>query len=54
MAKILIIDERLDWWTDLKPDLEAQHVFKIWSFDNEIVDFLKKEEYEIILLSFEL
>ena len=54
MAKILIIDERLDWWTDLKPDLEAHHVFKTWSVDIDIVDFLKKEEYEIILLSFQL
>ena len=54
MAKILIIDEHLDWWTDLKPDLEAHHVFKTWSVDNDIVDFLKKEEYEIILLSFQL
>ena len=54
MAKILILDERLDWWTDLKPDLEAHHVFKTWSVDNDIVDFLKKEEYEIILLSFQL
>jgi DNA-binding NtrC family response regulator len=54
VAKILIIDERLDWWTDLKPDLEAHHVFKTWSADNDIVNFLKKEEYEIILLSFQL
>jgi DNA-binding NtrC family response regulator len=54
VAKILIIDERLDWWTDLKPDLEALHVFKTWSADTDIVDFLKKEEYEIILLSFQL
>ena len=54
MAKILIIDERLDWWTDLKPDLETHHVFNTWSVDNDIVDFLKKEEYEIILLSFQL
>ena len=42
MAKILIIDERLDWWTDLKPDLEARHVFKTWSVDSDIVDYLKR------------
>ena len=54
MAKILIIDENLDWWTNLKNDLEAHHVFNTWSFDNDIVDFLKKEEFEIILLSFQL
>jgi DNA-binding NtrC family response regulator len=54
VAKILIIDERLDWWTDLKPDLEAHHIFKTWSADNDIADYLKKEEYEIILLSFQL
>jgi DNA-binding NtrC family response regulator len=54
VAKILIIDERLDWWTDLKPDLEAHHLFKTWSVELDIVDYLKKEEYEIILLSFQL
>ena len=54
MAKILIIDENLDWWADLKNDLEAHHVFRTWSFGNDIVDFLKKEEFEIILLSFQL
>jgi DNA-binding NtrC family response regulator len=54
VAKILIIDERLDWWTDLKPDLEAHHIFKTWPVDIDIADYLKKEEYEIILLSFQL
>ena len=54
MAKILIIDERLDWWAELKTDLEPHHVFKFWSVGNDIVDFLKKEEFEIILLSFQL
>ena len=54
MAKILIIDENLDWWTVLKTDLESHHVFKIWSIGSDITDTLKTEEYEIILLSFQL
>jgi DNA-binding NtrC family response regulator len=54
VAKILIIDERLDWWTNFKLDLEAHHVFKTWPVDIDIADYLKKEEYEIILLSFQL
>jgi len=54
VAKILIIDENLDWWTVLKTDLESHHVFKIWSIGSDITDTLKTEEYEIILLSFQL
>ncbi len=54
MAKILIIDDRLDWWTDLKADLEPHHAFKFWSVGNDITDCLKKEEYEIILLNIQL
>jgi DNA-binding NtrC family response regulator len=54
MAKIFIIDEHLDWWTALKTDLESHHVFKICSIGSDIIDILKKEEYEIILLSFQL
>ncbi|MGB8424789.1 MAG: sigma-54 dependent transcriptional regulator, partial [Desulfobacterales bacterium] len=54
MTKILIIDEDLDWWTELKTDLETHHVFKIWTIGDDLGDLLKKEEFEIILLSFQL
>ncbi len=54
MTKILIIDEDLDWWSELKTDLETHHVFKIWTIGDDLGDLLKKEEFEIILLSFQL
>jgi len=54
VAKILIIDENLDWWRQLQAELEQHHKFTLWQIQPDITAHLKKYDYEIILLSFQL
>jgi DNA-binding NtrC family response regulator len=54
VAKILIIDENLDAWKGVKAALAADHDMNVWRFDKDFVGHLREEDYEIILLSFQL
>ncbi len=54
MAKILIIDDLPLWEEELKIEIEAHHILSHWPFRIEMTEYLKKEEYEIILLNLQL
>ena len=54
MAKILVIDENLDCWKRVNTTLGNDHVLNLWRFDKDIAVHLREEDYEIILLSFQL
>jgi len=54
MASILVIEESRKWLNHVKKALVPPHDLSCWSDEKDIGTFLKQEEYEIILLSFQL
>ena len=54
MARILIIDENLDWWNTLKQELEPHHDFTVWNVAPDITTHIKTNDYECMLLGFQL
>jgi DNA-binding NtrC family response regulator len=53
MARLLIIDNKNDWWKPFENDLAKVHIFSLFPPTKDITDHLKKQNYESILLSFE-
>jgi DNA-binding NtrC family response regulator len=54
VAKILVIEEDLQYWENIRSKLETHHKLYFWTIGRDIGEHLKEKDYEVVLLSFSL
>jgi len=54
MAKLLVIESDFTFWNEIRADIEPQHLLDLRSYRKDLRGHLLKENYDVVLLSFDL